>query len=212
MSSAKKTLRAPILAKELELVPLSSLNGVELTQSRILDCAQSGARGRHVNLDGVLVVGGSLSETTISQLSWLDVVCERCDLSMCEWPAAKLTRVEFRDCRLTGARFSQAELSHVRFVGCQLDYAAFSRAQFRQALFENCRLTEAYFSEATLAGTAFVGCQLDGVDFTRAKLQGADVSESTMTDMRIGAEDVRGMVVNGAQAVALAQLFGLVVR
>ena len=38
----------------------------------------------------------------------LDVVLERSDLSLAEWPAADLARVELRGCRMTGAKFLEA--------------------------------------------------------------------------------------------------------
>ena len=55
-------------------------------------------------------------------------------------------------------------------------------------------------------------CDLSGGDFTGAKLHGADVSSSSLGEVRVGAGDVRGLVVNREQAAALSRLFGLVVR
>jgi uncharacterized protein YjbI with pentapeptide repeats len=208
----KKALRAPMLPKELEPSTLESLDGAELENVRLDDPSLSDQTGEHVRFDAVKVTGGALRGTRLVHLSWLDVLCERCDLSMIEWTQPKLVRVELRGCRMTGAKFREAELDEVRFVDCHFDYASFSRARFRQVSFEACRLHEADFSAADATGTTFSRCELHGSDFTGAKLAGADVSTSSLGEIRVGAGDVRGLAVNREQAAVLAQLFGLVLR
>jgi uncharacterized protein YjbI with pentapeptide repeats len=131
---------------------------------------------------------------------------------MIVWPSAKLTRVEVRGSRMTGAKLVEGSFESVRFIDCHLEYAMFTDTRFRQVTFESCRLEEADFRGADLTGTAFVNCELRGVDLGRAKLQGADVSSSRCDEIRLAANDVRGLVVSREQAVALATLFGLVVR
>jgi uncharacterized protein YjbI with pentapeptide repeats len=206
------SLRAPILPAELEAQILASIDGAELEHGRLDACTLSNQLGEDVRFDGVKVVGGTLSATKLTHLTWIDVLCERCDLSLIAWRGAKLTRVEARECRITGAKLHEGEFGDVRFVECQLDYASFSEARFRQVSFEACRLNEADFSGADLTGTSFLRCDLKGADFTGAKLHGADVSTSTLSDVRVGAGDVRGLVVNREQAATLSQLFGLVLR
>ncbi len=209
---AKKAIRAPILLKNLEPRALSGLDCVDLDQARIEGVAFANERGDQLRFDGVKLVAGTLASTKITSLTFLDVMAERTDLSMAEWPSAKLTRTELRDCRVTGAKLLEGELVDVRFVDCQLDYASFASARFRQVAFERCRLREADFSGADLAGTLFVDCEMQGVDFSGAKLQGVDVSRSKLGEVRVGAGDVRGLIVNQEQATVIAQLFGLVVR
>jgi uncharacterized protein YjbI with pentapeptide repeats len=210
MPPSFKNIRPPILAKELETVAIEHLDGLELDQCRVEACALAQETGEKIRFDGVRIVGGALTETKLDSIGWIDVLCERCDLSMIEWTNAKFTRVEMRDCRITGAKVLRGEFDNVRFVDCHLEYASFSAAKFRQVSFEQCRLKEAEFSGADLSGTAFKGCDLQGIDFTRAKLQGADISASTLREFRVGAGDVRGLIVNRAQALAITQLFGIV--
>src|SRR3954471_1639239 len=123
MPAAKKSIRSPILPKDLEVMAIASLEGADLERCRVEGCALSKETSEQVRFDAVSVVGGSLSETLLQHLNWLDVRCERCDLSMIVWPRAKLTRVEIRECRVTGAKVLEGELDEVRFVECQLDYA-----------------------------------------------------------------------------------------
>jgi uncharacterized protein YjbI with pentapeptide repeats len=212
MRPAKKAVRAPILPNELEPRELMNIDGAEIEQCRLEGRTFANQAGERVRFDAVKILGGTLAATKLTHLTWLDVLCERCDLSMIEWPGAKLTRAVIRECRITGAKLHEGELDNVRFVDCQLDYASFSEARFRHASFEGCQLKEADFSRADLAGTSFVRCDLKGADFSGGKLHGADVSASSLSEIRVGAGDVRGLVVNREQATVLSQLFGLVLR
>jgi uncharacterized protein YjbI with pentapeptide repeats len=213
MRPPAKALRAPVLPNHLEPRVVATLEAHDsIEQCRVDGCALAQVVAERVRFDGVRLVSGTLAASELKQLGWLDVACERCDLSMIVWPGAKLTRVEVRGCRMTGAKLAEGELESVRFVDCHLDYATFTGTRFRQVTFESCRLEEADFSGADLAGTSFVNCELRGADLGRARLQGADVSSSRCPDLRILPGDVRGLVVNREQAAALATLFGLVVR
>ncbi len=212
MPPPKKSPRPPVLATDLARVTLETLEEADLDGGLLEGAALADRSGERVRFDGVRVVGGTLASTKLLNLSWLDVACERVELSMIDWRGAKLARVEVRGSRMTGAKVAEGELDDVRFADCQLDYASFTGARFRQVAFEDCRLREIDFSGADLAGTSFVRCDLSGADFTGAKLHGADVSSSTLRDVRLGPGEVRGLVVNAEQATVLARLFGLVVR
>ncbi len=192
-----RSMKPPVLAKELAEVQLEALDDAEVEGARVERCELGKARAARARFDGVHVSGGTLSESRVDAMTWMDVVCERCDLSLAEWPEAKLTRVVLRDCRATGMRLVDAEIEDARFVGCQLDYAVFSGARFRRVAFEKCKLTGADFGGADLMGAVFDDCELVSVEFGGAKLEGADVD---------------GLVVTSAQAAVLAKLFGLDVR
>ncbi|WP_394832934.1 pentapeptide repeat-containing protein [Pendulispora rubella] len=213
MAAKKKTLRSPILPKDLASQSPDRLDTLDLDGSLLESCDLANQRGDYIRFDGVRVVGGAMNDTKLTRVSWLDVVCERCTLSMIDWPAAKLTRVEFQGCRMTGGKLGEGELDDVRFAECHLDFASFARARFRQVVFERCRIAEADFNQADLTGTTFIDCELHGADFTRAKLDGADVSRSTLGELRVDARDLRGLVVSREQAAALSRsLLGLVIQ
>jgi uncharacterized protein YjbI with pentapeptide repeats len=205
-------MRAPILDSDLANATLSDLEDADLDASQVEGCALAKQTSTSVRFNGVRLLGGDLSETKVKGLSWLDVECVRTQLPLVDWPESKLTRVAFRDARATGARLPGAELHDVRFAGCQLDYASFVGARFSRVVFEKCPLRDADFGGADLSGTQFVDCDLTGVTFVGAKLVGADIRTSAGDDLRVEARDVRGLIVNGSQAAALARLLGLVVR
>jgi uncharacterized protein YjbI with pentapeptide repeats len=207
-----RNVKPPVLAKELAQAKLETLEDAEVEAARVEKCELGKRRAARARFEGVHISGGTLSETRIDAITWMDVVCERCDLSLAEWPGAKLARVELRDCRATGLRLVDAEIEDARFVGCQLDYAVFSGARLRRVAFEKCRFVDADFGGADLMGTIFDDCELASVELGGAKLGGVDVRTSRVRDVRVTTRDVRGLVVTRDQAATLAKLFGLDVR
>jgi uncharacterized protein YjbI with pentapeptide repeats len=196
----------------LELQPLATLDGADLERVRLEGCALGAQRGRRMRLEAARVTRCGFAGSKVTELAWMDVACERSDLSLVEWPRARLTRVVVSDCRATGARWVEGELEDVRFVACQLECAVFTGARLRRVTFEKCRLRDADFGGADLAGTVFDACELHGVDLTGAKLAGADVHTSELVEARLEPRDMKGLVVSREQAVALATLMGAVVK
>lgn len=205
-----KPIRAPELTDELAPF-VGPLTGI-LEARRIEGGAFGAARVDAIRCEQVHVRASAFDESKLTNLRWIDVLCERSTLSMIDWRGALLTRTLVRGCRLTGARFAEARLEDVRFVECHLDYAAFGDARLTRVSFESCQLREADFHGADLKGTQFVDCDLARSDFTRAKLAGTDVSRSELGGVTLVPADARGLVVNREQACALAVLFGLIVR
>jgi uncharacterized protein YjbI with pentapeptide repeats len=208
-----KAPSAPRIPPGIEPRALTSLRAFDCLETCRLDgCDLSKQKAERVAFDAVRVEGGTMAESRLSKLRWTDVACARTDLSTVVWEEAKLTTVEFRDCRMTGAILPDAELDGVRFVGCHMAYASFSGAKFRQVSFSSCRLDESIFTGAKLMGTSFFDCELGGVDLEGATLKDVDVSTSRLSQVKVGVKDLRGLIVSREQAAALAALLGLVVR
>jgi uncharacterized protein YjbI with pentapeptide repeats len=208
-----EVVNPPTLPAQLEPRTLTSLEAqAVIEECRLEACTLSRTKATPVRFYGVHLVGVALDESELPNLTWQDVICERCNLSMVNWRGARLTRAVVRGCRVTGGKLSEGELDDVRFIDCQLDYASFADTRFRQVVFESCQLRDANFRGADLAGTRFVECDVQRADFAGAKLRGADVSSSNANGITVGAGEVRGLVVSRQQAADLATLFGLVVR
>jgi uncharacterized protein YjbI with pentapeptide repeats len=213
MPAAPEPIRPPTLPAHLEPRTLTSLEVQGVIEECRLDAsALTRTKASSVRFDGVHMVGVALDESELPNLTWQDVVCERCNLSMVNWRGGKLNRAVVRGCRLTGGKLVEGQLQSVRFVDCHLDYASFADTRFRHVVFESCKLREVSFRGADLTGTGFVECDLTGADFAGAKLQGADVTSSKLDGITVGAGEVRGLIVSRQQAADLARLFGLVVR
>jgi uncharacterized protein YjbI with pentapeptide repeats len=212
-AGSPEPIRPPTLPAHLEPRTLTRLEANAVIEECRLDrSVLTRSKASSVRFDGVHMVDVALEESELANLTWQDVVSERCNLSMVNWRGAKLTRAVVRGCRVTGGRLLEGELDSVRFVDCQLDYTSFADSRLRRVVFESCQLCEANFHGTNLAGTRFVECNLQKAEFAGAKLHGADVSSSNLDGVTVGAGEVRGLIVSRQQAADLARLFGLVVR
>jgi len=148
-------------------------------------------------------------ETAIRTAKWKDVRFSACDLSNVEIRALTAVRVELLECRMTGFRCGEAEWRDVLFSGGDQRYAQFRFSSFRSSEFDGCNFEDSDFYGADLQGCVFRRCNLRNVEMSKANLAGADFRGSKIEGWRLQAEDVRGAIVDAAQALQLAPLLGI---
>jgi uncharacterized protein YjbI with pentapeptide repeats len=113
---------------------------------------------------------------------------------------------------MTGYVALEAELLDTRFRDCKLDLAQFYSAKLPKARFEDCPLMGSDFRVADLTGAVFLRCDLTNADFTGATLAGADLRGCPIDGMRAGPNELRGAMVDHAQALALVRAMGLIIE
>jgi uncharacterized protein YjbI with pentapeptide repeats len=59
---------------------------------------------------------------------------------------------------------------------------------------------------------SFKDCDLTGVDFLGAELKGADLRGANINGVRVGADELRGAIIDPSQAVQIVALLGVEVR
>ncbi len=173
--------------------------------------ALSGQVARGVTFEEVRFERVGLGGTRLAASHLRDVRFDTCDLAEADWPKVELTRVEVVESRLLGFKAIEARIQDATFRGCAATYALFFAATFKRVRFEQCALGEASFRDANLSGVVFDRCDLREADMQGAKLAGADFRGSRVEGLKVGLADLRGAVIDPAQAVAFAQLLGLVV-
>lgn len=151
----------------------------------------SGTRFDHLRLEDVRFTGGTLTNAA--------------------WPNLSCVRAEFTTCRMTGFSAMEALFQDTVFRECKADFAQFYKATMRGVRFEACPLTETDFRSTDLTGAVFARCDLTNTDFRGATLQGADLRGCPIDGMRVGPGELRGAIVDEAQALALVRAMGIVV-
>ncbi len=132
-----------------------------------------------------------------------DTVFEGCDLSGTMVDSGIWSRVELRDCRMSGFAASRVELRDVRFTGCRLDEASFRMARGERVVFDSCDLRGADFYDAALQLTDLTTCDLTGAEFSRADLRGRGCTVRASTIFP-AATSLAGVVIDSAQVTPLA--------
>jgi uncharacterized protein YjbI with pentapeptide repeats len=123
-----------------------------------------------------------------------------------------MQRAELIGCRLVGAKLLHADWDNVFVKDCNAELALFWEASLRNTRWERCSLRQASFEGANLATVVFRNCDLTNADLRNTTLRGTDLRGSTLTGMQVGAKELRGAIIDPAQAVHLARLQGVTVR
>lgn len=211
--SSRNARLAPQLPKQLPDQHIETL--VDHAEYAILTAAASDLTGQtatHVLFEQVRLRHIVLNQTRLAKLRVLDARLETCDLSGSDWQNAAFRRVECVGCRLWGAQLIEARFEDVLFKDCKAERAIFASSKFKAARFEKCDLREASFHEADLAGVVFKACDLSDADLRGANLKGADFRGSLLNRMQVGALELRGAIIDAAQALQVAALLGLMVK
>lgn len=150
-----------------------------------------------------------MPRSIISSAKWKDVRFSGCDFANVEICALTAVRLEFMGCRMTGLRLAETEWQSLLVSGGDQRYAQFRFCSLRTSEFDNCDLQEADFYGADLRGCILRRCNLRNVEMSKAKLVGADLRGSVVEGLRLGAEDIRGAIVDAAHALTFAPLLGV---
>ncbi len=212
-SSVKHGIQSPRLPKSLTSETITtlddhteyfsaSISGGELTDRVAASVIFEQAVLRRVNF----------TQSRLPSLRLLDAQLDNCDLTGAVWEEARLQRVAFNSCRLMGMQLLEARCADVVFNDCTLESAIFASTTFKAVRFENCRLDEAVFTEADLSHTVFQRCDLTRADLRGSKLLGADFRGSIINGMQVGALELKGAIIEPAQAVQVVNLLGLIVK
>lgn len=181
----------------------STFEGCDLTDVRFTDADLS--ETRWVRCTGERPVFGN-SDLTEARF-------EGCDLAGARFASITAAETSWHDCKLLNATFTDLGGFGWEMRSCVLMYADLRELSFRRNVLHELDLTEsdlrgADFQEASFEGCKLVRADLRGADFVGADLRGADLGPlddpATLTALK-------GAIISGGQACAVANALGLVV-
>ncbi len=204
----------PDLPSELEParpdIPLFTDHAeIAIMESRIQDLSRPDLRAGNFRLDSCVLERVQIAGAQFGAALWKDVRLVECDLANVRVHRMSLVRAEFIDCRLTGFSVTASDWQDVLLQNSDVRYAHFQAAKFRNCEFDGCNWEEASLQHADLSGCVLRSCALARADFRGARLQNTDFRTSEIEGLEVGANDVRGAIVDPAQAMILARLLGL---
>ncbi len=199
MARTTPRIEPPLASRPIELGDDADLDEVEIRDLRVDDQPTvHDVRILRSRLVSVSLAGGHLPG-----LELRDVALDAVDAVGARFPEAGLTRVEFRDARLSGIDFGQAALRDVGFIRCRMDAASFRLAQLERVDFDECELREADFGGATLRSVGFAGTHVDRVDFSNARCERVDLRGARLGFVS-GIAGLRGATIGVDQVLVLA--------
>jgi fluoroquinolone resistance protein len=91
-------------------------------------------------------------------------------------------------------------------------FSQFRLGTFKTSEFNGCNLAEADFHGCDLRGALLKSCEFKNADMTGAQLECADFRGSRVEGLMALATDLKGAIVDPAQAMVFAELLGLKIR
>ncbi len=167
---------------------------------------------RTLRLDGSVLERVQLAGGQFESMTCKDVRLIGCDLANIRAGRMALVRVALIDCRLTGITATALDWQDVLIQGGDVRYAQFRGGKFRSCEFIESNWQEADLTNADLSGSVFRSCSLNRADLHGAKLRNTDFRRSDVEGLLVGMNDLRGAIVDPAQAIVLAGLMGLQIR
>jgi uncharacterized protein YjbI with pentapeptide repeats len=135
-----------------------------------------------------------------------------CDFANANAIGMKAQRVEFVNCRLTGLHAVESECQNLLISGGDAGFTQFRFGTFKTSEFNGCNFAEADFNGCDLHDAVLKGCEFKNADMTGTRLEGADFRGSRVEGLTVLAADLRGAIVDPAQAMIFAELLGLKIR
>ena len=182
---------------------------ISIAEQRLDGIRMEGRAAGSLRVDSCVLERVSLANSHFGSILLKDVRLVACDLANLATRGLILVRVEFVNCRMTGLRGGEADCQDLLISEGDQRYCQFRFSQFRSAEFDSCDLEEADFHGTNLSGSVFRKCNLRNAEMSRAKLMNADLRGSQVEGLQLNAEDIRGAVVDAAQAMVLALLLGI---
>ncbi|HXP89211.1 MAG TPA: pentapeptide repeat-containing protein [Bryobacteraceae bacterium] len=151
----------------------------------------------------------SLANSSFGSIVCKDVRLVGCDLANLETRGLMLVRVEFINCRMTGFRAGEADGQDVLISEGDQRYSQFRFSRFKSAEFDSCNFEDADFQGTDLSGAIFRTCNLKNAEMSKVRLLNTDLRGSLVEGLQLNAGDIRGAVVDPAQAMIFAPLLGI---
>jgi uncharacterized protein YjbI with pentapeptide repeats len=165
-----------------------------------------------VALESCVLKRVNFARCNLRGLRLKDVRLVECDFANAEALGLKAVRTEFINCRLTGLKAVEADCQDFLISGGDAGFTQFRLGTFKRSEFNTCNFAEADFHGCDLRGAILRSCEFKNADMTGAKLEEADFRGSRVEGLMAFAADLKGAIVDPAQAMIFAELMGLKIR
>jgi uncharacterized protein YjbI with pentapeptide repeats len=203
---------SPAIPATHEVVPMA-VNGIRSKESydrRIVRHGSvSGTKAVEVEFDESIFDAVDLSKSKWTDFRLRKVRFLKCDLANAQWNDSTLDHVDISHSRATGMQLLDAKCADMVLSNCRMNLSSFHGSRFRNCRWENCDLRESNFEGVNLQDVVFRNCDLRAARFPNCSLKNIDLRGSILAGVHIDPHEMRDALVDPAQLLDLAELFGL---
>ncbi|MCF6515745.1 hypothetical protein GSH19_06240 [Lactobacillus sp. S2-2] len=166
-----------------------------------------------INISDVIFDNCLFEDNDFSGSEWLDITFNNMDLSNKNFNESIIYRSKFNNCRMTGISLIDTRLKSDDFSKSQLDFCNFSGSKLNELNFFECSLNGMLFQEVEHQKKInFDKCSLNDTSFINTKMNQIDLSTSYFDNIELSIELIRGVTMNSAQLVLIADYLGIYLK
>nr|WP_239579027.1 pentapeptide repeat-containing protein [Microlunatus panaciterrae] len=135
-----------------------------------------------------------LANAEFTESGWQRLLVERSRLTGLQLAGCTVQNVRFVDDVIDLSNWRFAKLARVVFERCSLTGSDWNTARLENVLFDSCDLTDAQFSSATTSRTRFQQCTLDGLRGV-ASLSGSVIDPVNVVDLSLQLAAALGITI-----------------
>ncbi len=155
-----------------------------------------------------------LDTCILEKSSFTDVLFTDCNFSGCDFTDSYFERCRFENCKAVGTNFRTAYFKHTEILNSNFSYAVFDRASVFAVRFSQVNFREASFAEVKWKQAQLQECAFVQNNFFKSILSNLDFSscEFLAPTVSVDGAELRGIVIDGAQAADLIGVFGIKIK
>lgn len=123
-----------------------------------------------------------------------------------------LCRVHFIGCRVSGLEMTNALIQDVLFQSTKGNYCNFSGSKLKDCAFTQSDFSFSSFVHCDWMHSSFDYCNLDDSEWLNTPLKGIDFSTSSISNILVSNDLLKGVIVNERQALEFVRILGIVIK
>ena len=146
------------------------------------------------------------------RITFVDCIFDHCDFSNNSFSNSSFLRCEFNTFRCTGLDIIDSYMKDILFNACLMDYANFSKTKTEKMIFNENQMNYSRFHDLKFKFIEFKQNELARSEFYMTSLKDIDMTSNNIEGITIALNDLRGLIVNTQQALALSGLLGIKIK
>lgn len=154
----------------------------------------------------------TFSNNEFERAEFIDMKFENCDLSNNSFINSSFHRCEFIDCKFTGSHFVETLLQDVLISNGMAKFIDIANTKLNKVEIFKSDFSESNWFDATLKHVIIDDTILNKSTIYKTKFRGIDLSTSSINDLKVDIESIKGSIIAPWQAKEVCHLLGIKIK
>ncbi len=166
----------------------------------------------NIKIDGCKFTNCKFTHLDLEQMEWIDVIFDHCEFERVHLSSSTLCRVHFVGCRVSGLEITNSLIQDVLLQSSKGNYCNFSGSKIKDCAFTQSDFSSSSFVHCDWIHSCFDHCDLDDSEWVNTNLKGIDFSTSSISNILVSNDLLKGVIVNESQALEFVRILGLIIK